>query len=99
MSSVQATEGQEKQSSTSCSLSVGRIQMGTSYVVDSDMEKRATSTAEKETTYETSYDVSRKGIVPLTRSMFDHSVQTLYCCSVPADAREFAQHYQDYEDF
>lgn len=75
MSSVQATEGQEKQSSTSCSLSVGRIQMGTSYVVDSDMEKRATSTAEKETTYETSYDVSRKGIVPLTRSMFDHSVQ------------------------
>jgi len=40
MSSVQATEGQEKQSSTSCSLSVGRIQMGTSYVVDSDMEKR-----------------------------------------------------------
>jgi len=77
MSSVQATEGQEKQSSTSCSLSVGRIQMGTSYVVDSDMEKRATSTAEKETTYETSYDVSRKGIVPLTRSMFDHSVQVL----------------------
>ena len=24
---------------------------------------------------------------------------TLYCCSVPADAREFAQRYQDYEDF
>ena len=23
----------------------------------------------------------------------------LYCCSVPADAREFAQRYQDYEDF
>ena len=27
------------------------------------------------------------------------SFWTLYCCSVPADAREFAQHYQDYEDF
>ena len=24
---------------------------------------------------------------------------TLYYCSVPADAREFAQRYQDYEDF
>ena len=24
---------------------------------------------------------------------------TLYCCSVPADAREFTQSYQDYEDF
>ncbi|RLM60856.1 hypothetical protein C2845_PM14G07370 [Panicum miliaceum] len=76
MSSVQAMEGHEKQSSTSCSFSVGRVQMSTSYVVNSDMEKRwATSTAEEETTYETSYDVSRKGTVPLTRSMFDHSVQ------------------------
>ena len=24
---------------------------------------------------------------------------TLYCCSVPADAREFTQSFQDYEDF
>ena len=24
---------------------------------------------------------------------------TLYCCSVPTDAREFAQRYQDYVDF
>ena len=23
----------------------------------------------------------------------------LYCCSVPANAREFTQRYQDYEDF
>ncbi|OEL34230.1 Protein ENHANCED DOWNY MILDEW 2 [Dichanthelium oligosanthes] len=35
----------------------------------------ATSTAEKETTSETSYDVSRKGAAPSTRSMFHHLVQ------------------------
>ncbi|CAL4998091.1 unnamed protein product [Urochloa decumbens] len=73
---MRAVEGQKKQSSTSCSFRIRRVQTSTSYVVDGDMEKRETSAAEKETNSETSCDVSRKGTVPLTRSTLNHSIQT-----------------------
>ena len=45
------------------------------------------------------YLLSTSCVLTLASSLLFFSSWLRYCCSVPADAREFAQRYQDYEDF